>query len=81
MHAVILSATRVHREREMMYVVHNISTGAITVLVISNKIITHEAGLNAFFVSKCIKRIFCVTIDKATHTSETKTGFAFLATN
>ena len=34
-----------------------------------------------FFCRVSIKQLICVTIDKVTHTSKTKTGFAFLAKN
>ena len=40
----------------------------IIVLVINNKIITHEAGVNESFRQVSIKQIFCVTINKATYT-------------
>ena len=59
---------------------HNVSTDASIVFVISNKMIKHEASL-IFFCQVSIKRLICMTINKATYTSATKTVFAFLAKN
>ena len=59
---------------------HNISTDAIIVLAISNNMIKHEAGSN-IFCQVSIKQLICVAINKVTHTSVTKTGFAFSSKN